>query len=255
MQFLYHSIRLGKGSMGNDGGTIAKGQDRNAVFGTLTANGPLKLENHKDILLSTCALSGLLLYQNGKGQRVVSDFKGRLYLKEKILEFLLGSRENSGAAHIRSLKDVIELKITWTDDGRIECPLTGPDASRWAYLRTCGCLMSHAVLEQLRDVIGVEADEIMGKKDRCPVCDGAFQFNVDVVILVPAQDEKEELGKTSWAAVFNLRNYDYLERELQMSHSKQEKKKKSRKRKGEDSKAGNKKKREASTGSSSQPVS
>lgn len=241
--------------MGNDGGTIAKGQDRNAVFGTQTSNGPLKLENHKDVLLSTCALSGLLLYQNGKGQRVVSDYKGRLYLKEKLLEFLLGDRENSVAAHIRSLKDVIELKITWTNNGRIQCPLTGQDASRWVYLRTCGCLMSYAVLEQLRDVIGVEADDVMGKSDRCPVCDGAFQYNVDVVILVPAQDEKEELGNTSWAATFNLRNYDHLEKVLELSHSKLEKKTKSRKRKGENAKVGHKKKkRELSPGSQSRPV-
>lgn len=205
--------------MGNDGGTIAKGQDLRAVYSTELADPVVLYDNEKEAF-NTCALSSLALFHDGVAQKVVSDYKGKLYLKEKMLEHLLAKKmgQNSKLTHVTGLGDLIDLNIKWSDDACVVCPVTGASTSNHlslAYLRPCGCVFGYKVLTEVRKHLkigdGVEESVV----SLCPVCGKEFTFNYDVVRLNPQKDEED----------FNERNYKFLQRKG-MSHSKKIKKKK-----------------------------
>lgn len=216
--------------MGNDGGTIAKGQDLRAVYSSVGEKaGLLVLDDNEKALFNTCALSSLPLYQYGVGQKVVSDYQGKLYLKEKILELLIEKKQGEcmKLPHVNGLGDVLDLNIKWEDEGGIVCPVTGTSKSshsNLAYLRPCGCVFSNKLLIEVRKhfKIGEEAED--RATSECPLCGKGFTFNYDIVILNPQMAEEPER--------FNERNYKYLQL-LHMTHSKKSSKKRKKKRSDE----------------------
>ncbi|KAI5969126.1 rtf2 [Candida margitis] len=221
--------------MGNDGGTIAKRQDILSLHNsksTFTEFAEDKGENKEQILLQSCAFSGLPLYKNNP---VVGDFKGKLYIKEKILQYLLECKLNKlniqlQFQHLKSLKDLRTVKITWdiiNDIAHFQCPITKEldDKTSYSYLRPCGCVMSYKLLKELkRSLKTVEASDQI--EAHCPVCNKEFTFDYDLVIINPIN--KSEFDE------FNEDNYKYLRNVLRLSHAKEPLKRKKKKSEGED---------------------
>lgn len=180
--------------MGNDGGTIIKKIKVTNAAGTELG------EDDEYTLLTTCALSGLELYN----QPIVSDYLGKLYLKEKVIEYLLEKKDLP--THITTLKDVIDLKVTWKlvdSKPHITCPITQLDKtknSEYSYLRNCGCLVSYKLLKKI--------------STNCPNCDTPFTKS-DIVLVNPVNNKNYTL--------LNQSNYDQLISQG-LTHSKKKKK-------------------------------
>lgn len=192
--------------MGNDGGTIAKRQD---LFALHTQKPSECLE---DDLLDICATSFLPLEDP-----VVSDYKGLLYRKDKLIEHILASKQTAtdkkqqgpNLDHISSLKDVIDLRIAWKNK-HITCPVTETVRTikvPFAYLRPCGCLMLLKLLEKVQGTL----KEKKIQKENCPCCGTEFHFDYDVVV-VESQKEKEARDR-------NEKNHEYVSRVLRQYHN------------------------------------
>lgn len=215
--------------MGNDGGTIAKGQDLRAVYATRPETQD-RLDHNDTSVFNTCALSSLPLYDKD-AETVVSDAKGLLYIKEKILEYLLRRKkgelvEEPAFAHIRTLDDLTTINVHRTGDGSIVCPVTAVQAQNkilFCYLRGCGCVFAYKVLVELRKHFRIRDDEPEARESECPACASAFMFNRDIVVLNPQHNEE--------VAAFNQRNSRYLELKG-LSHNGKKKRGKREKRSG-----------------------
>ncbi|CAX44804.1 conserved hypothetical protein [Candida dubliniensis CD36] len=166
--------------MGADGGTIAKRQD---LLSSLTnrANADAQRgEDKEEDLIKICHLSSLPLYNNDP---IVGDYKGKLYIKEKLLQYLLDIKMNKSSiksefSHIKSLKDICPVTVSWTIINRepfIECPVIKKVEKSYLYLRSCGCLISKKALNELSET----------KEERkCPNCNVIF-YDYDIVMLDP----------------------------------------------------------------------
>jgi hypothetical protein len=138
--------------------------------------------NNKD-LWTSCALTGRLLQEP-----IVSDYKGRLYNKESILEWLLtpelfGVLNTDKMNHVTSIKDVVELNIATDKDRRWICPITRIDiekestAKRFVYLAECGHVFADSAIRELH----IRA---------CPICDTTFLDN-NMVVINPVEDGED----------------------------------------------------------------
>ena len=168
-----------------------------------------------------------------------------MYNKDALIEFLLApppspdapvsSRPFGGdgllaAGHLRSLKDVQDLKLTPASstgsqsvgsainsgnggqieygNARWECPITmrGMNGSvKFAYVKGCGCVASEVGLRELAGVntASPQEKENEGHKepDRavCPVCSKTLPgTKVEMVTLNPTGEEKEKMA-LAWA--------------------------------------------------------
>ncbi|RKP18496.1 DUF602-domain-containing protein [Rozella allomycis CSF55] len=177
--------------MGCDGGSIPK---RCEMIRTKAKEKQENPEPQTTAKWHFCALSKERL-----NQPIVSCSLGRLYSKESLIKYLLG-KETYGdgetvAGHVRSLKDVTELKLTAnplyekqaSNDGyevivaQFICPITRKEmngSSRFLYYRPCGCVVSEKGANELL----VEKE----KTEKCPVC------GVDVSGQVPLNATAEE---------------------------------------------------------------
>ncbi|KAI5954761.1 rtf2 [Candida theae] len=225
--------------MGNDGGTIAKRQDILSLHNARSAHTAFaedKGESKEQILLQSCALSGLPLYENNP---IVGDFKGKLYIKEKILQYMLDCKLDKlkrqlQFQHLKSLKDLQTVKITWdviNDIAHFQCPVTKEldYKASYSYLRPCGCVMSYKLLKELKKSLkSLKSRETSTHIEaHCPVCNHEFTFDYDLVIINPT--DKSDFSE------FNEENYEYLRTVLHLSHAKEPlKKKKKRKSESED---------------------
>lgn len=207
--------------MGNDGGTIARGKDLRAVFGTdsKATTGEERLQQHEMV----CALTSLPLSKKGKSERIVSDYKGKLVLKEQLLEALLAKvlalKENF--KHVKSLKDVVDVQAMFNKDDCLVCPISGAERNQhiqFCYLRTCGCVFAAKVLNELRSHLKASETDQDAAECECPKCGKLFMFNFDVVVINP-----DDLAKI---AEVNERSYKYLTDTLKVTHAKKERKRK-----------------------------
>lgn len=207
--------------MGNDGGTIARGKDLRAVFGTdcKTSTGEERVQQHQTV----CALTSLPLSKKGKSERIVSDYKGRLILKEQLLEALLAKelalKENF--VHIKSLKDLVDIQALFNKDDCLICPISGAEKNphiQFCYPRTCGCVLARKVLNELRSHLKVDDTKPNAAECECPKCGKLFMFNYDIVILNP--EDQDSLAET------NDRSYKYLTDTLKVTHAKVQRKRK-----------------------------
>lgn len=127
---------------------------------------------------------------------IVSCELGRLYNKEAVIEHLLSKDSSCEAAkHIRSMKDIVELKPTENpgykrrdaDKGdeyvdlrasRFICPVVGLEMNgkyRFCYLRQCGCVLSERALKEV-------------KSEVCHKCATPFEED-DIVVLNGSDDD------------------------------------------------------------------
>lgn len=208
--------------MGNDGSTIAKGKDLRVVYGEadmMASNEEYRLS----VLDIVCALTSLPLSSQGKSERLVGDYKGQVFLKERLLEAVLekSSEDKEKLAHIKTLKDIVDLEAEFDGNGALVCPINGSvqtESFKFCYLRTCGCVLSLKVLLDLRSHLKISEEQEDAAESNCPHCSHQFTFNFDLVIL---STETQSLHEA-----FNERNYEYLTNVLKVTHSKKERKRK-----------------------------
>ncbi|XP_059117975.1 replication termination factor 2 [Peromyscus eremicus] len=184
--------------MGCDGGTIPKRHE--------LVKGPKKVEKvDKDAELvaqwNYCTLSQEILRRP-----IVACELGRLYNKDAVIEFLLDKSAEKAlgkaASHIRSIKNVTELRLSdnpaWEGDkgntkgdkhddlqrARFICPVVGLEMNgrhRFCFLRCCGCVFSERALKEI-------------KAEVCHTCGAAFQED-DVIVLNGTKEDVELLKK------------------------------------------------------------
>lgn len=131
--------------MGNDGGSIVKRKD--LVVKTVS-----KKEDFRDVW-TVCSLSGRLLEDP-----VVSDWQGKLYNKEAVLELLIGERTAEGC-DIKSIKDVAVVNRTFAAKAwvcpvsRIEIVKEG-DGRNIVHIVSCGhCGDANAIVSDEKCVV------------------------------------------------------------------------------------------------------
>lgn len=205
--------------MGNDGGTIAKGKDLRAVFG----KNDVAQESVEPSEI-VCALTSLPLSQEGRAQRVVGDYKGQLFLKERLLEAMVAKTlADTAFLHIRSLKDLVDVAPKFDPHDSLSCPVSDSRRTKhvpFCYLRPCGCVLAAKVLQELRNHLNIDDTAEQAAESECPVCTKAFTFNYDIV-MIPFGKEPENNANE-----FNDRNYKYLTETLRLGHNKSERKRK-----------------------------
>lgn len=173
--------------MGNDGGTIAKRQD------LLSLHKSVQKEALEDEQVNVCAISYTPLTDP-----VVGDYKGLLYRKDKLIEYILTSKKlpeerKKELKHISSLNDVIDIKVTWKSL-QIVCPVTETVRTKkipFAYLRPCGCLMAYKLLKKIRGQFR-DLDPENRPQSNCPNCGCTFHFDYDVVKLGESNEESHQ---------------------------------------------------------------
>ncbi|XP_077296312.1 replication termination factor 2 [Arctopsyche grandis] len=173
--------------MGCDGGTIPKRDE-------LVKLKKKPEQKDKDAELAFkwrhCALSQQVLQQP-----IVACSLGRLYTKSTLIEYLLDkSNTLENMKHIKSLKDVRDLKLTknpaYKDkaektEGAIDergapyiCPVIGLEMSgkfKFIFIWSCGCVMSERAFKEV-------------KMKLCHLCMEPFE-TCDVVVINGAEDE------------------------------------------------------------------
>ncbi|VEU22400.1 DEKNAAC103470 [Brettanomyces naardenensis] len=243
--------------MGNDGGTIPSRSEilnfnKRKLDGD--SGGGNEVTGKE---LDLWKILGLYTYCGVSHKRlskpIVSDYKGNLYNKEAILENLIRMRStevsrsgtspktndgkqqksklevkdeadttivstgDSSLSHIRSLKDVVELQIEYSEEkGTIRCPLSGDTFDirsdkeesvsklRFYYVVPCGCTFGKEIFDRLMDV-EYEKKGISRKRYiemKCPVC-GTVISTRDVIEINPRgakemdrlEDRMSELSK------------------------------------------------------------
>ncbi|KAK9382313.1 Rtf2 RING-finger-domain-containing protein [Kockiozyma suomiensis] len=155
--------------MGNDGGSIPTRRElvnlssREATSSQVFEKNQLTAE----FLWKTCRLSLKPL-----DLPIVSDYLGRLYNKDAILEWLI-SPESFGdgealVSHIKTLKDVVELKISKDEAGsKWICPITGKEmkagGSKFVYHAECGHVFAESALKEIEEDSCLECGETTTK--------------------------------------------------------------------------------------------
>lgn len=182
--------------MGNDGGTIARRQDIKSLHSySDAAENKLDFHELRD-LLTVCGLLGVDL----KDCPIVSDYKGHLYSKEKILEYILDLKTNDPSllskasyptrlSHIKLINDVVTVIGTWRNN-HLACPVTSESESvTLAYSRRCGCLVISKLLKEFLQL------EISA----CPVCSMTYDPEIDPVFInVNDNPELRELNQATY---------------------------------------------------------
>jgi len=193
--------------MGNDGGSIPDRRD-------LVKNKPKAEQADKNNQIIAqwffCALSKRPLQEP-----VVSCALGKLYNKDALLEYLLDkSTFGDGGeicGHIKSLKDVVTLKLTpnpLTRDADSDephpsfaCPLTMKPMAGvlpFVYLASCGCVFSAAGLRaidgpSLAEVAVPDAQKpAADDTSPCPQCAKPYS-KADVRTINPGEEEAERM--------------------------------------------------------------
>ncbi|KAG8447101.1 hypothetical protein GDO86_014525 [Hymenochirus boettgeri] len=183
--------------MGCDGGTIPKRHE--------LVKGPKKVEKvdrNAELVARWfyCALS-----QERLRKPIVACELGRLYNKDAVIEFILDKSPDKphadSAAHIKNMKNVIELNLSdnpaWAGDkgntkgdkyddqcAQFICPVVGLEMNgkhRFCVLLNCGCVFSERALKEI-------------KSDVCHKCGANFQEK-DIIPLNGVKEEVEELRR------------------------------------------------------------
>ncbi|KAH8121583.1 hypothetical protein FP744_10004302 [Trichoderma asperellum] len=172
--------------MGNDGGSIPKRRElvknaaRTPTISELKATALESLAH----AWAHCALSDAPIDL----EAVVSDWRGRLYNYEAILQGLMPSDDPNevtpAALGIRSLRDVAKLKFSKMGD-KWACPISmkemGP-TTKSVYLVPCGHVFAEVAITEI-------------KEEACPECGEAFTQENVIAILPTAEKDLDRLQK------------------------------------------------------------
>ncbi|KAI1388149.1 DUF602-domain-containing protein [Hypoxylon trugodes] len=184
--------------MGNDGGSIPKRRELVREAARLPTTSELKATALESLThaWTTCPLSDAPLDLSN----TVSDWRGRLYNYESVLQCLIPSSETPipetqeaefARTGIKSLKDVVKLKITTRKDenGRefAACPVSMKElgaATKGVYIVPCGHVFAEVAMKEISDT-----------EKQCPECSEAFEQQHVIPILSTDEAEIEKLAK------------------------------------------------------------
>ncbi|KAK9472918.1 Rtf2 RING-finger-domain-containing protein [Dipodascopsis tothii] len=140
--------------MGNDGGSIPTRRElvKESARAKTTSEIFAQAQLDAKLLWSTCHLSRKPLQAP-----VVSDYLGRLYNKDAVLEWLIAPdtfADGPGlVGHIKSIKDVVEVHFGRQDGSdRWVCPVTRKElgaGSRFVYHAECGHVFAESALKEI----------------------------------------------------------------------------------------------------------
>ncbi|KAG6037836.1 hypothetical protein E4U41_004705 [Claviceps citrina] len=159
--------------MGNDGGSIPKRSElvknaaRTPTVSELKATALESLTH----AWTHCALSGTSLEM----ETAVSDWRGRLFNYEPILNGLMSSDESAettpASFGIQSLKDVVRVKFS-KSGGTWSCPISmkemGP-STKAVYLVPCGHAFAEVAITEIQEKSCPECGEIFDKENVIPL--------------------------------------------------------------------------------------
>ncbi|CAG7732399.1 unnamed protein product [Allacma fusca] len=190
--------------MGCDGGTIPK---RDELVRTKKKPEQKDRTSERAFRWKHCAVSQAPLQQP-----VVGCELGRIYNKDAVIEALLDkSKATEVVAHLRTLRDVKELKLTenptWTEnevvdqqgDGYVDtqtakwiCPIVGQEMNgkfRFVFIWSCGCVLSERAIKE----VGSSKKAMESDSFECLKCQKPFSA-ADVIQLNPI--EEDEISQT-----------------------------------------------------------
>ncbi|KAI0880027.1 DUF602-domain-containing protein [Annulohypoxylon maeteangense] len=185
--------------MGNDGGSIPKRRELVREAARLPTASELKATALESLThaWTTCPLSDSPLDLSN----AVSDWRGRLYNYEAILQCLMPSSSET-AMHeaqeaefartgVRSLKDVVKLHFTTRKDEKARefaaCPVSMKElgaATKSVYIVPCGHVFAEVAMKEISDT-----------EKQCPECSATFQERDIIPILSTDEAELERLAK------------------------------------------------------------
>ncbi|KAI8961309.1 DUF602-domain-containing protein [Daldinia sp. FL1419] len=185
--------------MGNDGGSIPKRRELVREAARLPTASEVKATALESLThaWTMCPLSDAPLdFSN-----TVSDWRGRLYNYESVLQCLMPSSSETAVSEtqeaefartgIKSLKDVVKLKVTMKKDekGRefAACPVSLKElgaATKSVYIVPCGHVFAEVTMKEISDT-----------EKQCPECSSPFEER-DVIPILPTDEaEVEKLAK------------------------------------------------------------
>ncbi|KAI1453334.1 DUF602-domain-containing protein [Annulohypoxylon moriforme] len=185
--------------MGNDGGSIPKRRELVREAARLPTASELKATAFESLThaWATCPLSDSPLDLSN----AVSDWRGRLYNYESVLQCLMPSSSETAIPEtqeaefartgIKSLKDVVKLNITTRKDekGRqfAACPVSMKElgaATKSVYIVPCGHVFAEVAMKEISDT-----------EKQCPECSATFEERDVVPILSTDEVELEKLTR------------------------------------------------------------
>jgi len=176
--------------MGNDGGSIP---DRTSQIRVKKRKRRINKVEIQKIKSNLCSMTKEQLRKP-----IVGDRLGQLYNKTSVIEYLLNKNKPKGFEHIKSLKNVKELKCTINDNGYIQCQISQEEFSglnKFFFLWTCGCVFSKTAMDEL------------GIKKKCINCNSEFDINKDLISLNYNKNTKREILKS----LLNIKYYNNSE--------------------------------------------
>ena len=176
--------------MGNDGGSIPDRTSQIRVKKRKRRINKVEIQKTKSNLCS--------MTKEQLRKPIVGDRLGQLYNKTSVIEYLLNKNKPKGFEHIKSLKNVKELKCTINDNGYIQCQISQEEFSglnKFFFLWTCGCVFSKTAMDEL------------GIKKTCINCNSEFDINKDLISLNYNKNTKREILKS----LLNIKYYNNSE--------------------------------------------
>ena len=173
--------------MGNDGGSIPDRTSQIRVKKRKRRINKVEIQKTKSNLCS--------MTKEQLRKPIVGDRLGQLYNKTSVIEYLLNKNKPKGFEHIKSLKNVKELKCTINDNGYIQCQISQEEFSglnKFFFLWTCGCVFSKTAMDEL------------GIKKKCINCNSEFDINKDLISLNYNKNTKREILKS----LLNIKYYN-----------------------------------------------
>ena len=165
--------------MGNDGGSIP---DRTSQIRVRKRKRRINKAEIQKTKSNLCSMTKEQLRKP-----IVGDRLGQLYNKTSVIEYLLNKNKAKGFEHIKSLKNVKDLKCIINDNGYIQCQISQEEFSglnKFFFLWTCGCVFSKTAMDELNI------------KNKCINCNIDFDINKDLVSLNYSKKTKREILKS-----------------------------------------------------------
>ena len=164
--------------MGNDGGSIP---DRTSQIRVRKRKRRINKAEIQKTKSNLCSMTKEKLRKP-----IVGDRLGQLYNKTSVIEYLLNKNKPTGFEHIKSLKNVKDLKCLINDNGYIQCQISQEEFSglnKFFFLWTCGCVFSKTAMDELNI------------KNKCINCNIDFDINKDLISLNNSKKTKREILK------------------------------------------------------------
>ena len=177
--------------MGNDGGSIP---DRTSQIRVRKRKRRINKAEIQKTKSNLCSMTKEQLRKP-----IVGDRLGQLYNKTSVIEYLLNKNKAKGFEHIKSLKNVKDLKCIINDNGYIQCQISQEEFSglnKFFFLWTCGCVFSKTALDELNI------------KNKCINCNIDFDINKDLISLNYSKKEKREILKS----LLNIKKNNNIDR-------------------------------------------